>query len=150
MKTLSLIYHFSADTDTDWLLTQLVDFSLFGKHHPFITSVELLPAIAADGEGTKRYFVREKIKLFGFIPQRPTYEVLVLTNETEIIYTARIKNALDLAINWQINTNADKSITLQETINLQGNSFLAWFFMRILHKAHLATMANMQKGAKTK
>ncbi len=149
MKTLSLAYHFSADTDRDWLFMQLADFRLFGKHHPFITSVELLPNPTSPPD-TKHYFVREKIKLFGFIPQSPSYEVAVQESATQILYTARIKNMLDLAITWQIQTNDDSSYTLLENVTLRGNRLVAWFFMRVLQKAHLATIANMQKGIKTK
>jgi hypothetical protein len=113
----------------------VLDFRKFGEAHPYMTKVELVKQTREFNE----FFVKEKVLLFGFIPQRPSYHAKVFEVEQfrHIRYTSNVMGMLDLSINFTFSALLDQSGTLlTEKISINGNKLFSKILIGIMEESH--------------
>jgi hypothetical protein len=113
----------------------VLDMRLFGKHHPYMTEVKLLQSTNEFSE----YDIKEKVLLFGFIPQRPRYTAKVFEIEKgkHIRYTSLIQGKIDLTIDFNFTHDQSTNITsLNESIVASGNVIACKILIGLMGKSH--------------
>ena len=114
----------------------VLDLKKFGEHHPYFTEVSILK----QSETHTEYHIKEKILVFGFIPQKPEYDAKVFEVEKNkhIRYTSSVMGKISLIINFYFTEpNAKGEILLRENIHLEGNNLLCSILLSTMKKAHL-------------
>jgi len=126
--------NYSFKTKIETVYNTVLDFREFGKHHPYITGVEILEQTPA----YINYHITEKILLFGFIPQRPEYDAKVFELEKgkHIQYTSLIKGKVGLKIDFTFKEE-NGFVYLTEVINLKGNWLICKILLGAMKKAHV-------------
>ncbi|CAH0993935.1 hypothetical protein EMA8858_00040 [Emticicia aquatica] len=146
-KTILLTHAF--DGKFEEIYEHILDFTKFGKFHPYMKNVTELSKIEPN---CIKYQVNEEVVLFGFLKIKPNYEaeIIELEPQKHIRYYSFIKNAVRLNINFIFPENhAESPINVIERIELKGNGLLIAYFASILTKAHFQTFENLRKNLKT-
>jgi len=137
VRTKQLIHRFEP-ASLNGVYENLLDLRKYGYYHPVMTSVE----IVNERNGVITYEVREKTKIFGFIPLRPVYRATVTEVEKGKIirYDSDVKKNIRLEIVFTFN---QKDI-VQEDIIIKAGWPIGGIFMNLLYKMHLRVMENMR------
>jgi hypothetical protein len=134
-----------ADIDLNWLREQLIDFTRFGHHHPYMVRVTRQDDTA---DGWARYKVEEEIKVLDVLPHRPVYEAEVHhTPDGPIDYRALVQGLIQLKIRWTIEPTP-AAVMLHEHITLDGPRPFTDIFMKILEGAHTTTVEAIAQAAR--
>ena len=130
---LQLDYTFKGDAQI--VYQSVLDMRLFGKHHPYMTEVNVLQTT---NEFTE-FEIKEKVLIFGFIPMKPHYTAKAFEIEKgkHIKYTSPVNKGMDLVIDFHFNYNAvDNTTSLIENIELTGSSISCKVLSGVIKKAH--------------
>lgn len=130
----------------DIIYRSTVDMRKFGAFHPYMEEVKI---VNEAGDYTE-YSIKERLMLFGFIPQRPEYnaKVFEIEKNKRIQYISMVKPSLPLTINFTFST-AEGYTKLTEEIAMGGNRFICSVLFGIMKKAHQVLFERMEKHALT-
>lgn len=143
MKTLTLVHVFETGK-TEAVYNAIADLRSFGEAHPFMKTITVIGTPAADETD---YHVTETAQLFGFIPFPVTYNarVTIIKPGSEVAYYSAVKKGVMLRIRWLFEKTKPGSVTVTESIEVEGGNMIAGMFIRMLGKAHLKTMACLRE-----
>ena len=112
------------------------DFHLFGKHHPYMVKVIDLENTSSVAN---RYRVHESLKLWGFIPMKPIYDVSVqiIESEKHIRYTSEVSKGVFLLIDYTFKEDStNNTVKIIEAIELVGFPIINSIFIQLIKKSH--------------
>jgi hypothetical protein len=135
MSVHELTLDYALKTSLEDLYPCILDFRKFGEAHPYMTNVELVKQTRDYSE----FFVKEKVLLFGFLPQSPKYHARVYEVEKHkhIRYTSKVMKLIDLSINFTFTHKPETQEThLKEMIRLEGNRFISKILIGIMQESH--------------
>jgi hypothetical protein len=127
--------NYALKNDFHHVYETVLDLEKFGKFHPYMTKVEMVKHTPDH----KEFFIKEKVLIFGFIPQRPSYYAKVYEVEKgkHIRYTSKVMGLIDLSINFIFNEDKEKNeVTVEEKISLKGNRIIRNILLDIMCESH--------------
>jgi hypothetical protein len=121
--------------DFNGVYETLLDFTRFGKLHPYIQVVKIIEDRSPQ---YIEYSVEEELMLFGVIRNKPQYtaRVFEIEKNSQIRYTSPVKPNIYLTIDLLVKENDAGSVTVREQIHVESHWLLARVFLRILKDAH--------------
>jgi hypothetical protein len=125
------------------------DFVLFGKHHPYmIQTVKIAPTTS-----TNTFRVYESLKLWGFIPMKPMYDVNIIVVEAykHIQYQSEISKGIFLHIDYTfVEYTSSNTVKVIETMHLIGYPIINPIFIGLLKKTRKLLIESIRKELENK
>lgn len=127
----------------DLVYDSILDVQKFGALHPNMTEVTIIGETAEYVE----YAIKERIKVWGFIPMRPEYTAKVFEIEKgkRIRYTSLVNGKVPLVNEFLFERKDENSpLEITETIQLEGNKMIASTLMGLMKKTHTAIFEKLK------
>jgi hypothetical protein len=139
MKKYQLVHQFGPN-DRAKVREALIDLHQFASFHSLFKKVTRL----ATSKGQPAiYAIQERVKVLGFLPLRPWYNIEVTFDDENVVYNARIMGLMTLTIFFSFEVEAGNT-QLIERIEITKIPLLTWILWDVFEPAHLTLFAKMR------
>lgn len=121
------------------------NFNLFGKCHPYMIEVT---EIKNTSTSNRTYRINESLKLWNFIPMKPSYdvEVTIIEPEKHIHYKSEVSKGVLLEIDYTFVENKNSNeVKVVEAIMLKGYPIINPVFLGLLKKTRPLLFESIRK-----
>lgn len=144
LTTQKLTLNHKLGPEQEIIYQTLLDFKKFGQIHSYIQDVKV---IQSNSPNYIEYRIFEEVYLFGFIKNKPIYDVKVyeIERNKHIRYVSQVKKNISLTIDFKLSKGINSNIDIEEQFTVKANPVIAPIFLHILKKAHLRFFENLRR-----